>query len=100
VLGNATATAANIRASEGLLRAGIASELIHQIIAVFLVLALYRLFKGVDEALARQVVVMVLPRYEPLVSKVAGPPAIAEVPIVFWLLIWGAKTRPAAAAVV
>ena len=199
VLGNATATAANIKASEGLLRAGIASELVHQIIAVFLVLALYRLFKGVDEALARQVVVMgalvsvpivfvnvlnelaalilvsdadflsvfgnpqldalaylfmrlhgdgitvasvfwglwlfpfgmlvirsgfiprvfgvlliiagvaylasafatlVLPRYEPLVSKVAGPLEIAEVPIIFWLLIWGAKTRPADAAVV
>lgn len=199
VLGNATATAANIKASEGLLRAGIASELVHQVIAVFLVLALYRLFKGVDEALARQVVVMgalvsvpivfvnvlnelaalilvsdadflsvfgkpqldalaylfmrlhgdgitvasvfwglwlfpfgmlvirsgfiprvfgvlliiagvaylasafatlVLPRYEPLVSKVAGPLEIAEVPIIFWLLIWGAKTRPSDAAVV
>ena len=199
VLGNATATAANIRASEGLLRAGIASELIHQIIAVFLVLALYRLFKRVDEALARQVVVLgalvsvpivfvnvlnelatltlvsdadflsvfeqpqldalaylfmrlhgdgitvasvfwglwlfpfgmlvirsgfiprvfgvlliiagvaylasafatlVLPRYEPFVSKVAGPLEIAEVPIIFWLLIWGAKTRPADAAVI
>ena len=58
VLGNASATAANIRASEGLLRGGIASELIHQLIAVFLVLALYRLFKTVDEALARQVVVL------------------------------------------
>ena len=199
VLGNATATAANIRASEGLLRGGIASELIHQIIAVFLVLALYRLFKRVDEALARQVVVLgalvsvpivfvnvlnelatltlvsdadflsvfeqpqldalaylfmrlhgdgitvasvfwglwlfpfgmlvirsgfiprvfgvlliiagvaylasafatlVLPRYEPFVSKVAGPLEIAEVPIIFWLLIWGAKTRPADAAVI
>ena len=199
VLGNATATAANIRASEGLLRGGIASELIHQIIAVFLVLALYRLFKRVDEALARQVVVLgalvsvpivfvnvlnelatltlvsdadflsvfeqpqldalaylfmrlhgdgitvasvfwglwlfpfgmlvirsgfiprvfgvlliiagvaylasafatlVLPRYEHFVSKVAGPLEIAEVPIIFWLLIWGAKTRPADAAVI
>jgi hypothetical protein len=58
VLGNTAATAANIRASEGLLRAGIAREPIHQIIAVFLVLTLYRLFKGVDEALARQVVVL------------------------------------------
>lgn len=58
VPGNATATADRIRASEGLLRAGIASELIHQIIAVFLVLALYRLFKAVDEALARQMVIL------------------------------------------
>jgi Domain of unknown function (DUF4386) len=41
VSGNATATADHIRASEGLLRLGIASELIHQVIAIFLVLALY-----------------------------------------------------------
>lgn len=57
VSGNATATADNIRASAWLLRLGIASELIHQTIAVFLVLALYRLFKAVDESLARQVVI-------------------------------------------
>lgn len=57
VPGNATTTADNIRASQLLLRLGIASELIHQVIAVFLVLALYRLFRKVDEALARQVVV-------------------------------------------
>lgn len=58
VSGNATATADNIRASEGLLRIGIASELVHQAIAVFLVLALYRLFEPVDENLARQVVIL------------------------------------------
>lgn len=190
---NATATADNIRASEWLLRVGIASELIHQIIAVFLVLALYRLFKAVNETLARQVVILgallsvpimfvnvlndvaalvlvsgadflsvfekpqldalaylfiglhdagitvasifwglwlfpfgmlvirsgfiprvfgvllmiagvayvassfatlVLPRYAPLVEKVAMPLYFGELPIIFWLLIWGAKTRP------
>jgi hypothetical protein len=58
VSGNATATADNIRAQEGLLRLGIASELIHQAIAIFLVLALYRLFKPVDEYLAKQVVIL------------------------------------------
>jgi len=193
VSGNATATADNIRASEWLLRIGIASELIHQTIAVFLVLALYRLFKAVDEALAKQVVILgallsvpimfvnvlndiaalvlvsgadflsvfekpqldalaylflrlhgqgitvasifwglwlfpfgvlvirsgfiprvfgvllmiagvaylassfatlVLPRYAPLVEKVAMPLYFGELPIIFWLLIWGAKTRP------
>lgn len=193
VSGNATATADNIRASEWLLRIGIASELIHQTIAVFLVLALYRLFKAVDKTLARQVVILgallsvpimfvnvlndvaalilvsgadflsvfekpqldalaylflrlhtegitvasifwglwlfpfgmlvirsgfiprvfgvlliiagvgylassfatlVLPRYAQLVSQVALPLEFAEVPIIFWLLIWGAKTRP------
>jgi uncharacterized protein DUF4386 len=193
VYGNATATTDNIRASEWLLRIGIASELIHQTIAVFLVLALYRLFKAVDEALAKQVVILgalvsvpimfvnvlndiaalvlvsgadflsvfekpqldalaylflrlhsqgisvasifwglwlfpfgllvirsgfiprvlgvllmiagvgylassfttlVLPRYAPLVEKVAMPLYLGELPIMFWLLIWGAKKRP------
>ena len=196
VRGNATATIDNIRASEWLLRLGIASELIHQIIWVFVVLALYRLLKPVSEPLARQMVVLgayvsvpiafvnvlnniaalvlaggadfllvferpqvdalaylfvrlhgqgitvvsifwglwllpfgllvirsgfiprvfgvllliagvayvasafadlVLPQYAPMVSRVAEPLAFAELPIVFWLLIWGAKTRPAAA---
>jgi hypothetical protein len=55
---SARITADNIRASEVLLRVGIASELVHQVIAVFLVLALYRLFKPVDDALAKQVVVL------------------------------------------
>ena len=193
VSGNATATADNLRASEGLLRVGIASELIHQTIAVFVVLALYRLFKTVNETHAKLMVILgallsvpimfvnvlndiaplvlvsgadflsvfekpeldalaylflrlhgqgitvasifwglwlfpfgmlvirsgfiprvfgvllmiagvaylasafatlVLPRYAPLVSKVALPLEVAELPIVFWLLIWGAKTRP------
>lgn len=58
VLGNATATADRIRASESLLRIGIASELFHQIIAIFLVLALYRLFKAVNETHARQMVIL------------------------------------------
>lgn len=194
VSGNATATADNIRASEWLLRVGIASELIHQIIGVFLVLALYRLFKAVNETHAKQLVilgalvsvpivfvnvlneiaalilvkgadflsvfersqldalaylflrlhthginvasifwglwlfpfgmlvirsgfiprvlgvllmiagsaylarafaVLVLPQYAPLVGQVALPLEVAELPIIFWLLIWGAKTRPA-----
>ena len=58
VAGNATATADNIRASEWLLRIGIASELIHQVIAVFLVLALYRLFKAVNETHAKLMVIL------------------------------------------
>lgn len=56
--GDATATAELIRASPGLLRAGIASELVHQAIAVYLVLALYRLFKSVDEHQAKLLVVL------------------------------------------
>ena len=58
VAGDAAATADRIRASESLLRIGIASELIHQVIVIFLVLALYRLFRSVSETLARQVVVL------------------------------------------
>jgi hypothetical protein len=192
VSGNATATADNIRASEWLLRLGIASELIHQVIVIFVVLALYRLFRPVDESLARQVVILgalvsvpimfvnvlndvaalvlvsgadflsvfekpqldalaylflrlhsrgitvasvfwglwlfpfgmlvirsgfiprvfgfllmvagvgylassfttlVIPRYAELVSRIALPLQVAELPIVFWLLIWGARPR-------
>ncbi len=192
VQGNAVATADNLRSAEGLVRMGIASELLHQAIVIFLVLALYRLFKPVDESLARQVVVLgalvsvpivfvnvlneiaaltlvsgadfltvfarpqldalaylffrlhgqgitvasifwglwlfpfgllvvrsrfiprflgyllwvagaayvldafvtlILPRYVPQVSPVTGLLVMAEVPIIFWLLIWGARPQ-------
>ena len=49
VSGDAAATANRIRASETLLRLGIASELIAFTIFIFVVLALYRLFKAVSE---------------------------------------------------
>ena len=52
---NATATADNIRSSETLLRMGIGSELLHQVIFVFLILALFRLFRPVSE---RQAILM------------------------------------------
>ncbi len=58
VTGDAGATADRIRASDWLLRAGIATELFHQIVQVFLVLALYRLFEGVNRDLARQLVIL------------------------------------------
>jgi hypothetical protein len=194
VSGDAAATADNLRASAGLFRVGIASELIHQALGVFLALALYRLFKPVDESLARHLVALgalvsvpimfvnvlneiaalviargsgflsvferpqldalaylflhlhgrgitvasifwglwlfpfgllvirsgfiprvlgylllvagaaylasaaatlLLPQYGPMVAKVALPLEVAEVPIIFWLAIWGARTRPA-----
>jgi hypothetical protein len=196
VVGNATATADNIRASEDLFRLGMASELVHQVIGIFLVLALYRLFKPVNEQLARQLVVfgalvsvpivfvnvlndlaaltlvrgpdflavfdqaqrdalaylfvrlhglgitvasvfwglwlfpfgllvvrcrfippafgyllmiagsayliaafaaIALPQFSPIVAKIALPLEVAELPIVFWLLIWGARAVPARA---
>jgi hypothetical protein len=58
VTGDAAATADHIRASESLLRMGIASELFHQAIEVFLVLVLYGLFKGVNKSLARQLAIL------------------------------------------
>ena len=195
VSGNAAATAEKIRASEWLLRLGIASELFHQVIVIFLVLALYRLFKPVGEALAKQLVILgalvsvpimfvnvlnhvaalvlvgnadflavfdrpqrdalaylflrlhshgivvasvfwglwlfpfgilvirsgfiprilgvllmvagsaylasafatlVLPKVAPLVASIASVLEMAEVPIIFWLLIWGARMQPGA----
>ncbi len=58
VPGDASATADSLRASEFLLRLGIGSELFHQAVAIFLVLALYRLFKPVNEKLAVLVVIL------------------------------------------
>jgi hypothetical protein len=60
VPGDATATADHLRASESLLRIGIGSELLHQVIGVFLVLALYRLFKSVNQKYAVLMVVFSL----------------------------------------
>ena len=58
VRGDATATAAHLRASEALVRVGIASELFHQAVCIFLVLALYRLFQGVSRRHAVELVVL------------------------------------------
>ena len=58
VSGNAVATADHLRASEGLLRFGIASELFHQVVVIFVVLALFRLFRGVNEMLSWQMVIL------------------------------------------
>jgi hypothetical protein len=60
VFGDATATANHVRASETLLRLGIASELIGFIIFIFVVLALYRLFKGVNEKHALAMAILLL----------------------------------------
>jgi len=58
VPGNATATADNIAAHETLFRLGILSDLLTATMAIFLTLALYRLFKGVDQNLARLLVIL------------------------------------------
>jgi hypothetical protein len=195
VTGDAMATADHVRASENLLRAGIACELIGSVIFIFMVLALYRLFKPVSEkhalAMASLILIsmpisflsvvneiaalimasgasflpgfdqrqldglvylffrlhgqaitvaeifwglwlfpfgilvirsnfiprflgyllfiagcgyvsdsfisVILPSYRQLVSQFAMILQMAELPIIFWLLIWGAKERPAVA---
>jgi hypothetical protein len=58
VAGNASATANNIAAHETLFRLGVLSDLFTATMAVFLTLAVYRLFKGVDQDLARLVVIL------------------------------------------
>lgn len=58
VTGDATATANNFRTFEWLLRLGIGADLLHQAVQIFLLLALYKLFKPVSEALARQLIVL------------------------------------------
>jgi hypothetical protein len=58
VSGNATATASNIAAHERLFRLGILADLLCAVVLIFLTLALYRLFSGVDRNLAIQVVIL------------------------------------------
>jgi hypothetical protein len=58
VRGDATATANNIAANETLFRLGIVSDLFCGVVLIFLVMALYRLFKGVDQKLAVLVVIL------------------------------------------
>jgi len=58
VRGDATATANNIAAHELLFRLGILSELFTGTMVIFVVLALYRLFKGVDQSLAAMMVIL------------------------------------------
>src|ERR1700730_18848080 len=55
--GNATATVNNIAAHEWLFRFGIVGDLVGGVILIFLVMAFYRLFKGVDQHLAVLVVI-------------------------------------------
>ncbi|MFZ3376968.1 MAG: DUF4386 domain-containing protein [Chthoniobacterales bacterium] len=60
VSGDATATANHIRASENLFRLGIATELFGFIMFIFVALALYRLFKGVNEKHALAMAILLL----------------------------------------
>jgi hypothetical protein len=58
VSGDATATAANIAAHETLFRLGIFCDLLTATMAIFLTLALYRLFRDINRDLARLMVIL------------------------------------------
>ena len=60
VPGDAVATASNILASEWLFRLGFVSWIVGYIVFLFLVLALYNLFKSVDKGQARLMVILVV----------------------------------------
>jgi len=47
--------------------------------------------------LADSMTALILPSYRHIVNQFAGILEIAEVPIIFWLLIWGAKEHPSRA---
>ena len=78
VHGNAAATASNIAAHEWLFRFGIVSDLFCAVILIFLTLAFYRLFKGVDQNLAVLVVILVgvMPALIDFVSVVSDAAAL------------------------
>ena len=60
VVGNATATAANLAANPDLARLGVVSDLLDQTFFVFLALALYLLLKHVNKNAARAMLVLVV----------------------------------------
>jgi hypothetical protein len=78
VPGNATATVNNVAAHEWLFRPGIVGDLVCGVILIFLVLAFYRLFQGVDQNLAVLVVMLgvVKPAIINLVSVVSDAGAL------------------------
>jgi hypothetical protein len=60
VSGDAAATASNIAAHESMFRLGVVSGLVCQVAFIFLVLTLYRLFKGVNDTHASIMVALVM----------------------------------------
>lgn len=78
VHGNAAATASNIATHQWLFRFGIISDLVGAVILIFLTLALYRLFKEVDQNLAVLVVIFggVMPAVINFVTVVSDSAAL------------------------
>ena len=53
----------------------------------------YLLFLAAFGYLASSLTFILLPAYGPVVDKFASPLPVCELPIIFWLLIWGAKEQ-------
>ena len=58
----------------------------------------YLLFLAALGYLAISVTFLLLPSYGPVVDKFAGQLPLCELPIILWLLIWGAKVQPTSPA--
>ena len=99
VHGNAAATASNIAAHEWLFRFGIISDLLGAVILIFLTLAFYRLFKGVDQNLAVLVVIFggVMPALLNFVSVVYDAAALMVVRGADFLSVFDKPQRDALA---
>src|SRR6266849_3870252 len=99
VSGNATATANNIAAHQWLFRFGIVSDLVGALVLIFLVMAFYRLFKGVDQNLAVLVVIFggVMPALINFVSVVSDAAALTLVRGADFLSVFDKPQRDALA---
>ncbi len=99
VHGNAAATASNIAAHEWLFRFGIVSDLFCAVILIFLTLAFYRLFKGVDQNLAVLVVIFggVMPALISFVGVVSDAAALMLVRGADFLSVFDKPQRDALA---
>jgi len=99
VTGNATATVNNIAAHERLFRFGIVGDLMCGVILIFLVMAFYRLFKGVDQNLAVLVVIFggVMPALITFVGVVSDAGALMVVRGADFLSVFDKPQRDALA---
>jgi hypothetical protein len=99
VAGNASATASNIAAHELLFRFGMVSSLAGAVVLIFLVLAFYRLFKGVNKELAVLVVIFggVMPALINFVSVVSDAGALMAVRGADFLSVFDKPQRDALA---
>lgn len=99
VPGNASATVNNIAAHEWLFRFDIVGDLVGGVLLIFVVLAFYRLFKGVNQCLAVLVVILggVMPALINFVSVVSDAGALMIVSSTDFLSVFDKPQREALA---